>query len=229
MKMESRTAHSDRHSSLRMNLVPTDLRDVDPGDYVLVEVQPEDYLNVMDLDITEDVDDVTNVDTEDDWIPVTVDPDELDADNLFFEETACQIVVTTTADNGAGSLRAALACVQPGDTITFAPGLAGDTIVITNTLTINNDAIVWNTHGTAVFVELDIPGAVAITAGTNVEIKYLAFISGHTDSPAAIDNAGSLILDDVEIHRNPLLPVGTILVQNTGDVVFKGLSKIIED
>ena len=163
---------------------------VDPGDYVIEEVQPMGYLNVEDVDVTEDVDVVDNTDQSDDIIPVTVVPDELDADNLFIEETACQLMVSTTADDGTGSLRAALACAQPGDTITFAPGIAGDTIVLTQALAITSDAIVWNANAMKVYVLLDIPDAMDISASIQVEVKNINIISGHTAAPAAIDNAG---------------------------------------
>src|SRR5262245_5388092 len=49
--------------------------------------------------------------------------------------------VTNTQDSGAGSLRAAVAVAQPGDTITFAPQVSGtihlnSTLVLTHSLTI---------------------------------------------------------------------------------------------
>src|SRR5260370_33618167 len=43
----------------------------------------------------------------------------------------CQTVVSTTADNGAGSLRAAVACAFAGHTVTFDPSMAGNTILLT--------------------------------------------------------------------------------------------------
>jgi len=56
------------------------------------------------------------------------------------------ITVTNLNDNGAGSLRDALSLAHTGDTIQFAPGLAGGTLVLTNgeldvttNLTINGD------------------------------------------------------------------------------------------
>ena len=41
------------------------------------------------------------------------------------------LTVTSAADSGAGSLRADIAAAQPGDTIAFAPSLAGQTITLT--------------------------------------------------------------------------------------------------
>jgi len=42
------------------------------------------------------------------------------------------LTVTSAADSGAGSLRADIAAAQPGDTIAFAPNLAGQTITLTS-------------------------------------------------------------------------------------------------
>ena len=202
---------------------------VDPGDYVLVEVQPEGYLNGYDEDVTEDVDDAINVDDEDDRIPVTVDPDELDDDNLFIEVTECQLVVSILDNDGTGSLRAAIECAGPGDTIKFAPIIEADTIVLTTTLNINKDVIIWNTLSQPVYVMLDNPDPIGILGGNTVEVQGINVISGNTNAPAAIDNYGSLILDNVEVYRNEALPIGTILVENKGDLTLRGQSRIIED
>src|SRR5437667_11553041 len=45
---------------------------------------------------------------------------------------AATLIVTTAADSGAGSLRAALAAVSDGDTIQFDPALNGQTISLTS-------------------------------------------------------------------------------------------------
>jgi hypothetical protein len=50
------------------------------------------------------------------------------------------LTVTNTDDSGAGSLRQMIADAAPGDTITFAPALAGQTITLTlGTLVIAKD------------------------------------------------------------------------------------------
>ncbi len=50
----------------------------------------------------------------------------------ILNDDVCTLVLTT-ADSGTNSLRDAIACAQPNDTITFDPGLAGQTIVLTTT------------------------------------------------------------------------------------------------
>src|SRR6266550_1028144 len=45
---------------------------------------------------------------------------------------AATLIVTATADNGPGSLRAAIVAASDGDTIQFDPALSGQTIVLTS-------------------------------------------------------------------------------------------------
>ncbi len=58
-----------------------------PGYYVIVQVQPAGYLSLMDEDTssTLDIDSVLNLNLNDNIIPVTVEPSELDAHNFFWE------------------------------------------------------------------------------------------------------------------------------------------------
>jgi len=56
-----------------------------PGQYVIVETPPNGYFSVMDLDETNDSDTTVVFDPNDNIIPVTVEPLEVDADNVFVE------------------------------------------------------------------------------------------------------------------------------------------------
>ena len=49
-----------------------------------------------------------------------------------YQGNLATIIVTNNNDSGAGSLRAAIAGAAAGDTITFAPGLANQTITLTS-------------------------------------------------------------------------------------------------
>ncbi len=53
-----------------------------------------------------------------------------------FGATTCNLVVSSTADSGPNTLRNAIACATSGQTITFAPTLANQTIVLSSTLVI---------------------------------------------------------------------------------------------
>jgi hypothetical protein len=59
-----------------------------PGHYVLVQTQPAGWLSLDDLDSSDDGDVVTNVDSLDNIIPVTIVPREEDEDNKFVERPA---------------------------------------------------------------------------------------------------------------------------------------------
>lgn len=58
---------------------------VTPGYYVIVEVQPSGYISISDEDTTNDHDSIPNTNMNNNIIPVTVEPLEIDADNLFVD------------------------------------------------------------------------------------------------------------------------------------------------
>ena len=51
---------------------------IPPGQYVLVETQPVGYLSIQDLDETNDLDTLVFFDPNDNILPVTVEPQEVD-------------------------------------------------------------------------------------------------------------------------------------------------------
>ncbi|PHN02336.1 DUF7507 domain-containing protein [Flavilitoribacter nigricans] len=63
---------------------------VDNGDYVVIELQPDNYSSISDGDATPDAGgDQVNTSQTDNQIPVSVAPGEADADNDFSEELDC--------------------------------------------------------------------------------------------------------------------------------------------
>ena len=56
-----------------------------PGQYVIVQTQPSGYLSVEELDETDDSDTLVVDVVNDNVIPVTVEPQEVDANNVFVE------------------------------------------------------------------------------------------------------------------------------------------------
>ena len=204
---------------------------VDAGNYVLVQEQPADYNSVDDFDATPDGDQAPNVSPLDNIIPVSLALTESDGGNQFIEELGCSMLVNTTADSGTGSLRDALACAAPGDTIFFAPQLAGDTILITSVpLMIDTDVTLWNTVAPQIVIRSEVAGAVIITSGTNALVHNLTLVSGPTGNPAALDNSGELILDDVTIRPHPALDLnGTYLVRNAGMLTVRGTTQVLPD
>jgi len=68
------------------------LPNVVPGHYVIVETQPPKYISKSDMDITNDMDTLMNINTNDNIIPTTVEAGEFDADNIFIEKKVDGIV-----------------------------------------------------------------------------------------------------------------------------------------
>ena len=69
--------------------------------YVLVEVDPVNYSSISDGDTSDDGDNVTNTNTNDNWIPVTLFGNEIDADNRFVDVRNGDIAGTVWLDNDA--------------------------------------------------------------------------------------------------------------------------------
>ncbi len=201
-----------------------------PGSYVLVELQPANYNNVMDIDPSSDNDKVLNFNTMNDTIPLTISNGETDADNYFVEAIACSQMVTNANDNGPGSLRYVIDCSDPGDTIHFAAGLTGQTIYLnSDRISIYKDIHIMSDLNPRVMIYSDVPGAFMVAPGDTVEIKNLNITSGLGGmSGAGFENMGVLTLWDIWLYRNPLLPPNTILIYNgpTGELNVKGTTEV---
>jgi hypothetical protein len=121
------------------------------------------------------------------------------------------LTVTTNADSGPGSLRAEIAAAQSGDTIVFAPSVAGTTITLTSgellinkSLTIQGPETISGGGMTRVF-EVD-------GAGTNVTLSGLTVTNGNgidayynlaTDGQGGgILNYGTLTLSGCTLSNN---------------------------
>ena len=97
------------------------------------------------------------------------------------------ITVTSTADNGAGSLRAAVAAAQTGDSIQFASSLANQTINLNSRIEIApGKNLTFDGTGAA---NLKISGQNKtqilfvnsnVDFNTNVTVKNLTFENGYT-------------------------------------------------
>lgn len=130
--------------------------------------------------------------------------------------TLNDIIVTNTNDAGPGSLRNAIGCASPGDTILFATSLSGQVINITSTRLVLSENIVLYYQGTtSPVIQSSIPGLFDVTAGATVQCRNLTIVSGIAGyAGAAFYNAGHLILTDMDIFRNPSLPAGNSLIRN---------------
>ncbi len=122
------------------------------------------------------------------------------------------ITVTSTADSGAGSLRAAVTAAQSGDTVQFAASLSNQTISLNSRIEIPpGKNLTIDGTGSA---NLKLSGKNAnqilfvnsnVDFNTNVTIKNLAFENGYTANQGGailVENKGSLTLDGVKFNNN---------------------------
>ena len=130
----------------------------------------------------------------------TDDPNTSGADATVFTVCAATHVVTTNANNGAGSLRQAVADACPGTSITFSgvtsPIALSTEIVIDKDLTITGPS-----------VPLTISGNVSsrilhILNGNALSISNLTFTGGQADKGGAIYNQGDLTIRNCTFTAN---------------------------
>ena len=136
----------------------------------------------------------------------------------------CDLLVTSTADSGAGSLRAAIACAAPNDIITFSTSLTNLTINLTSSrLLIDKNLSIISTAALNIKITSSIAGLFEIGAGKTVEIKYLQLTSGTAvpnNGGAAFNNYGFLKLTDVKVFKKAGLPTDQYLVRNRPSSTF---------
>ena len=107
--------------------------------------------------------------------------------------------VTTTADSGVGSLRAAISAAVNGETITFAPGLNGETITLTSQLVVNN--LQMSIDASALPRGISVSGnnahrVLQIEANSNVTLKNLDIRNGN----AVESFGGGIAVVDSQLH-----------------------------
>ena len=157
-----------------------------------------------------------------------------------YNPSACSTMVTSNADSGAGSLRDAIACVAPGDTVTFSPSLTGQTIVLTTTeiavtqtnVTIDGSAapgVTLDGNGTHRVLSSTLPitlthltiqngaGVYAgggVSAGSAVMIDTVTFLKNR-----ATNQAGALNINGTATITNSTFISNQVTVFDTGSVM----------
>lgn len=103
------------------------------------------------------------------------------------------ILVSTTADSGAGSLRAAIASAQAGDTIRFAANLKGSTITLTSgQLEITKTVTIDGSSAKGITLSGNNASRVIKTGdGTNVTLKHLTIANGRLTGTEDETGAGA--------------------------------------
>ena len=138
------------------------------------------------------------------------------------EEVPVNPIVTITSDSGSGSLRDAVAAAAPGDTITFAPGMDGKTILLggsqillNKNLTIDASALV---NGVTVSGN-QLSRIFEIAPGVSVTLQGLTLSGGNaTDNGGGIFSSGSLTLSKCNISGNTTSGNGGGIYNSSGSL-----------
>lgn len=112
-------------------------------------------------------------------------------------------IVTNTNNDGFGSLRYALDCVTPFDTIKFASTLAGDTIFLDNDLlNVYKSVYIINSNVNKVSIRTNSASRVfRIFSDIDVWLENINLISGDA-TVSAISNSGNLTLKNVQLSNS---------------------------
>lgn len=134
-------------------------------------------------------------------------------------------------DDGEGSLRYAIMCAQPGDTIRLSSALGGDTICLSSSsLLLDKDLVIEADINDQIYIKgVGIDRILNVSAGKMVTIKGLNIICGDVNNGSCIRNEGNLTLQDVNLFT-PLGGGGSqSKLENTGDLIIKGTTNIKDD
>lgn len=138
----------------------------------------------------------------------------------------CNMVTSTLDDAGNGTLRNVSACVDAGDNILFASSLNGQTLNVTSSQISVVDELKWmaNAGANIQIQAVGINRILKIPIGTSMEVQNLKFVGGTATDGSAIDNLGTLILRDCDIH--PAVGSNSIPLRNRGNMNVFGICDI---
>jgi hypothetical protein len=138
-----------------------------------------------------------------------------------FEVRPCTNV-TETLDWKAGSLRFAIDCAQPGDTVFISDNLVGDTIRLEDTIGISKDITIWNTNiGEVTIAAPGVDHLFTISDVASVKMNHLSMVAGNGSSGRVVVNYGSLEIENSKFYDNIVEPTLGSLILNQGFLTVK--------
>ncbi len=134
-------------------------------------------------------------------------------ETLEKREVPAVLTITNLLDNGAGSLRAAVASAQDGDTVQFADGLSGPITLTTGEIAIDHSIDVEGPGAEVITVSGNHASRVfAIAALLTVDISGLTIADGsvtNNDNGGGIYNAGTLTIANSILSGNSVISDGS--------------------
>lgn len=141
---------------------------------------------------------------------------------IIIRNETCR-TVRNLLDSGTGSLRNAISCSSPGDTIIFDPSLNGQTIEINSTAIILNKNLVISSNTSDNITIASINPQVAsltslfeIQAGNMVEFIGLSFEGAYGLEGSVFQNSGQLILNNVQAKNGGKTDINSTVVNLSG-------------
>ncbi len=136
------------------------------------------------------------------------------------------LIVTTTEDSGAGSLRQILADASDGETIGFDASLAGQTIAFATTLEIDKSVTLdGNGRNLTLSGDSDNDGVgnilvMQVQKGKTVTLNNLTITKGNNQSGGGLHNAGTLTINNCTFVENTDTYWGGGAIRNDGTLTI---------
>ena len=128
------------------------------------------------------------------------------------------LVVVNNGDSGAGSLRAAIESAAPGDVITFARSLRGQTIGLASPLVVDTSLSIKGAFQGPTISGNNATEIFAVSAGVSVNLTTLTLASGNATVGGAINNAGTLTVNSCVLLNNDA--VGNATTAGSGGAIY---------
>ncbi len=144
-------------------------------------------------------------------------------------QAATEWDVTNTNDSGVGSLRQAVASAFAGDTITFSPSLAGQTITLTSTISITKSVTI---DGVGLVPRIEISGGDSVRIfkvdATAVTMKNLVLRNGkqtgltyqYYGAAMFVDSDTNLTIQNILFTNNSAYVAGAIYIAPYANLII---------